>query len=88
MWYRTGQVAKEIGVRPFVVLFWQKTFGIQEPRRTRHNDRLFTPAQVDTFRKIKALKPYMTLPGLQVLLELAPDLMEQFVERIEEKSAG
>lgn len=53
--YKIGQAAKEIGVKPYVLRFWEDEFEEIEPIRTQSGQRLYTEEHLEVIREIKRL---------------------------------
>lgn len=53
--YKIGQAAKELGVKPYVLRFWEGEFEEIEPIRTESGQRLYTERNMDVLREIKRL---------------------------------
>lgn len=53
--YKIGQAAKEIGVKSYVLRFWEGEFDEIEPIRTDSGQRLYTEEHLEVIREIKRL---------------------------------
>ncbi|QGY41760.1 MerR family transcriptional regulator [Pseudodesulfovibrio cashew] len=53
--YKIGQAAKEIGVKTYVLRFWEGEFDEIEPIRTASGQRLYTEEHLEIIREIKRL---------------------------------
>lgn len=53
--YKIGQAAKEIGVKTYVLRFWEGEFDEIEPIRTESGQRLYTEEHLEVIREIKRL---------------------------------
>ena len=53
--YKIGQAAKEIGVKTYVLRFWEEEFEEIEPIRTESGQRLYTDELLEVIREIKRL---------------------------------
>ena len=53
--YKIGEAAKLIGVKPYVLRFWESEFPELEPVRTASGQRLYTERHLDLVRDIKRL---------------------------------
>lgn len=53
--YRIREVAEIIGLPASTLRFWEKEFTLIHPRRTDHNARLYTPADIEVLRMIRYL---------------------------------
>jgi DNA-binding transcriptional MerR regulator len=54
-YYKIGQVAKIIGVEPYVLRFWEREFAQIKTIRTKGGQRLYPAATVEILKKIKHL---------------------------------
>ncbi|MSP60482.1 MAG: MerR family transcriptional regulator [Myxococcales bacterium] len=56
-YFKIGEVARLVGVEPYVLRFWESEFRREiQPERSRTNQRVYRRRDVETFRKIKALR--------------------------------
>lgn len=53
--YKIGQAAREIGVKTYVLRFWEGEFEEIEPIRTESGQRLYTEEHLEVIREIKRL---------------------------------
>jgi DNA-binding transcriptional MerR regulator len=53
--YKIGDAAKILGVKPYVLRFWEGEFADLEPVRTPSGQRLYTEEHMDLLRRIKGL---------------------------------
>jgi len=53
--YKIGQAAKEIGVKTYVLRFWEGEFDEIDPIRTESGQRLYTEDHLEIIREIKRL---------------------------------
>ncbi|MBI9081595.1 MAG: MerR family transcriptional regulator [Pseudodesulfovibrio sp.] len=53
--YKIGQAAKEIGVKTYVLRFWEGEFDEIEPIRTESGQRLYTEDHIEIIREVKRL---------------------------------
>lgn len=55
--FRIGEVARLVGVKPFVLRFWEREFADRiRPSRNRGNQRLYQRRDVKVFMEIKHLR--------------------------------
>ena len=54
-YYRIGDVAAILGIAESTLRYWETQFTIVKPRRNERNVRLYTPADIETIRKIHYL---------------------------------
>jgi DNA-binding transcriptional MerR regulator len=52
LYYSIGEVADMFNVNTSLIRFWEKEFGIIQPKKNRKGNRLFTPKDIETFNKI------------------------------------
>ncbi len=53
--YKIGQVAKMLGIKEYVLRFWEKEFPQLNPKRTRSGQRLYTKDDIKLIKKIMYL---------------------------------
>ncbi len=53
--YKIGQAAKAIGVKTYVLRFWEGEFDEIDPIRTESGQRLYTEEHLEIIREIKRL---------------------------------
>jgi len=63
--YKIGQIADKLGLKPFVLRFWETEFPSLKPIRTPKGQRLYTEAHLSLLRDIQRLmhEEGMTLSG-------------------------
>lgn len=55
MFYKIGEIAQILGVKPHVLRYWESQFGILNPRKTRSGQRLYRRQDVELLTNIKTL---------------------------------
>ena len=55
LYFKIGEVAKIVGVKPYVLRYWETEFAIIRPGKTRSNHRLYRRRDVETLLEIKRL---------------------------------
>src|SRR2546426_9010959 len=56
-YFRIGEVARLVGVKPYVLRYWETEFKRDiRPERTRSNQRMYRRRDVQTFLEIKRLR--------------------------------
>jgi len=67
--FRIGKLAKELGVKRFVIRFWEKEFGIHSSRSTG-GQRFYQQKDFDQFKLIKELlyEKGFTIAGAKKIL--------------------
>lgn len=53
--YKIGQAAKLVGVKSYVLRFWETEFDALSPIRTGSGQRLYTEEHIELIRRIKTL---------------------------------
>jgi len=53
--YKIGQAARAVGVKTYVLRFWEGEFDELEPIRTESGQRLYTEEHLEIVREIKRL---------------------------------
>lgn len=55
LYFRIGEVAKIVGVKPYVLRYWETEFSILKPGKTPSRHRLYRRRDVETLIEIKTL---------------------------------
>ena len=55
LYFRIGEVAKLVGVKPYVLRYWETEFTILRPGKTPSHHRLYRRRDVETLLEIKNL---------------------------------
>ncbi|MGE0823521.1 MAG: MerR family transcriptional regulator [Candidatus Binatia bacterium] len=55
LYFRIGEVAKIVGVKPYVLRYWETEFSILKPGKTPSRHRLYRRRDVETLLEIKTL---------------------------------
>ena len=55
LYFKIGEVAKIVGVKPYVLRYWETEFSVIKPGKTRSKHRLYRRRDVETLLKIKDL---------------------------------
>ena len=55
LYFRIGEAAKLVGVKPYVLRYWESEFSILRPGKTRARHRLYRRKDVETLLEIKRL---------------------------------
>jgi len=55
LYFKIGEVARIVGVKPYVLRYWETEFSILKPGKTRSKHRLYRRRDVDLLLKIKDL---------------------------------
>ena len=74
LYYSIGEVADMFNVNTSLIRFWEKEFGIIQPKKNRKGNRLFTPKDIETFNKIYHLVKTegYTIEGAKKVLKVKP----------------
>jgi DNA-binding transcriptional MerR regulator len=55
LYFKIGEVAKLVGVKPYVLRYWETEFSIVRPGKTRAKHRLYRRKDVETLLDIRRL---------------------------------
>jgi DNA-binding transcriptional MerR regulator len=55
LYFKIGEVAKLVGVKPYVLRYWETEFSMVRPGKTRSKHRLYRRKDVDMLMRIKEL---------------------------------
>lgn len=55
LYFKIGEVAKIVGVKPYVLRYWESEFAVIKPGKTRSSHRLYRRKDVETLLRIKDL---------------------------------
>ena len=55
LYFRIGEVAKIVGVKPYVLRYWETEFKVIRPGKSRSRQRLYRRKDVETLLGIRAL---------------------------------
>ena len=55
LYFRIGEVARIVGVKPYVLRYWESEFSGVRPGKSRSNQRLYRRKDVEKLLKIKEL---------------------------------
>lgn len=55
LYFRIGEVAKILGVKPYVLRYWETEFSVLKPGKTPSHHRLYRKRDVETLLEIKRL---------------------------------
>ena len=84
LYFRIGEVAKIVGVKPYVLRYWETEFSILKPGKTPSRHRLYRRRDVEMLLEIKTLlyEDGFTIAGAKKKLK------ESENEREDEKDAS
>jgi DNA-binding transcriptional MerR regulator len=55
LYFKIGEVADIVGVKPYVLRYWESEFSVVKPAKTRSKHRLYRRKDVETLLQIKQL---------------------------------
>jgi DNA-binding transcriptional MerR regulator len=55
LYFKIGEVADIVGVKPYVLRYWESEFSVIKPAKTRSKHRLYRRKDVETLLQIKQL---------------------------------
>ncbi len=55
LYFKIGEVAKIVGVKPYVLRYWESEFSVVRPGKTRSKHRLYRRKDVEALLRIKDL---------------------------------
>ena len=55
MTYDVGMVSRLTGVPRNTLIAWERRYGVVRPQRAANGYRMYTPAEVETLRRLKEL---------------------------------
>ena len=55
LYFKIGEAAKIVGVKPYVLRYWETEFSVVKPGKTRSKHRLYRRKDVETLMRIKQL---------------------------------
>jgi DNA-binding transcriptional MerR regulator len=55
LYFKIGEVAKLVGVKPYVLRYWETEFSIVRPGKSRSRHRLYRRKDVETLLEIRRL---------------------------------
>lgn len=73
--FRIGEVARVVGVKPYVLRYWETEFACVEPEKTSTNQRRYSRGDVATLLRIRRLRhdAQLTVAQTRSLVEEAPE---------------
>ena len=69
--FRIGEVSRIIGVRPYVLRYWETEFPDIRPKRADSRQRIYQREDIETIREIKGLlyEEKLTIEGVRKRLK-------------------
>ena len=55
LYYSIGEVAQITGIKPYVLRFWEKEFGLLRPKKNKAGNRSYQQKDIDLINQIKHL---------------------------------
>jgi len=55
LYFKIGEVARLVGVKPYVLRYWESEFSVLRPSKTRSRHRLYRRKDVETLLEIRRL---------------------------------
>lgn len=55
LYYSISEVAESTGVKPYVLRFWEKEFGLLRPKKNKAGNRCYQQKDIDLVNQIKHL---------------------------------
>ena len=55
LYFKIGEVARLVGVKPYVLRYWETEFSVVRPGKTRSHHRLYRRRDVETLLEIRRL---------------------------------
>lgn len=82
LYFKIGEVADIVGVKPYVLRYWESEFTIIKPAKTRSKHRLYRRKDVETLLQIKRLlhEQRFTIEGARKRLKSLPKEDRQQIE--------
>lgn len=53
--FKIGEVAEIVGVKPYVLRYWETEFSILKPKKSKHNQRMYERRDVENLLLVKKL---------------------------------
>jgi DNA-binding transcriptional MerR regulator len=77
LYFKIGEVAKIVGVKPYVLRYWETEFSMVRPGKTRSKHRLYRRKDVDMLLRIKELlhDRRFTIEGARKYLRTETDVV-------------
>jgi DNA-binding transcriptional MerR regulator len=78
LYFRIGEVARIVGVKPYVLRYWESEFSVLKPDKSPSKHRLYRRRDVETLLKIKELlhQQRFTIEGARKVLRGNQDTLE------------
>lgn len=89
LYFKIGEVAEIVGVKPYVLRYWETEFNVLKPGKTRSKHRLYRRKDVETILEIKRLlhQERFTIEGAKKHLKQAqPEPRQQMTLPLGERT--
>ncbi len=88
--YKIGQAAKLVGLKSYVLRFWEGEFEQLEPIRTESGQRLYNDGHIALIRRIKTLLHYegLTIEGARKRLDSPEDEQKECTQMLAGSASG
>lgn len=85
LYYTIGEVAELFDVNTSLIRFWEKEFDLIKPHKNKKGNRLFTKADIESFRQIYYLvkERGFTLEGARKKMRGSKDETVQVIQTID-----
>jgi DNA-binding transcriptional MerR regulator len=82
LYFKIGEVADIVGVKPYVLRYWESEFSMVKPAKTRSKHRLYRRKDVETLLQIKQLlhEQRFTIEGARKRLKGVQKQVRQQIE--------
>jgi DNA-binding transcriptional MerR regulator len=72
LFYKIGEISRKVGLKPYVLRFWEAEFPSLRPKKGSGGQRVYTKKELDLLLEIKRLlyKEGCTIPGARKKLEM------------------
>lgn len=79
LYFKIGEVARLVGVKPYVLRYWESEFSVIRPGKTQSKHRLYRRRDVETLLEIKQLlhAERYTIEGAKRRLKGGPRLADE-----------
>jgi len=71
LYFKIGEVASLLGVKPYVLRYWESEFSVIRPAKTRSKHRMYRQRDIEVVREIKRLlyEERLTIEGAKKRLK-------------------
>lgn len=83
LYFKIGEVASLLGVKPYVLRYWESEFSAIKPTKTRSKHRMYRQRDIEVLREIKRL-----LYDERLTIEGAKKRLKTKVRAAKPKTAG